>query len=76
MDEELNVISPRDIQDDDNIQEESIDVEAELTMTDIEHGQNQLNDTEYQDMMENEEAMTAKKPNVQHRDEYETDNIT
>ena len=46
-------------------------------MTDIEHGQNQLNDTEYQDMMENEEAMTAKKPNLQRKDdEYETDNIT
>ena len=74
--EELNVISPRDIQDDDNIQEESMDAEAELTMTDIEHGQNQLNESEYQDMMENEEAMTAKKPNVQQKDEYETDNIT
>ena len=45
-------------------------------MTDIEHGRNQLNDTEYQDMMENEEAMTAKKPNLQNKDEYETDNIT
>ena len=35
--DELNIISPRDIQDDDNIQEDSIDAEAELTMTDIQH---------------------------------------
>ena len=75
--DELNVISPRDIRDENNMEEEqSQDAEAELTMTDIEHGQTQLNDTEYNELLETEDQMTATKVRAQDQDEYETDNVT
>ena len=45
-------------------------------MTDIEHGQTQLNDTEYNDLVETEDQMTATKVRAQNQDEYETDNVT
>ena len=58
--QEINVVSPRDIKDDNNLPDGlSEDPEAELSMTDIEHEQTQLNDRVSTNQEETEEIDDA-----------------